>query len=187
MKYQLFILLVVILPFASLSCNNTNKSSKEVVKKTNLQQLIKSNQSNSSINWITLAELEEKTALNPKKAIFLFTKKGCPYCKEMKETTLSDPDVIELINKNYYAVMLDGKSKEPITFKGITYINDAPIDEDPKSTWRHNLFAELVEPYNGGYYWPSTVIFDKNLNKIKSFPGSQKPAQFKRLLTNYIR
>ena len=70
MKYQLFILLVVILPFASLSCNNTNKSTKEVVKKTNLQQLIKSNQSNSSINWITLAELEEKAALNPKKAIF---------------------------------------------------------------------------------------------------------------------
>lgn len=187
MKHQLFVLLVIILPIAGTSCNNNNESYKKVEKKTNLKHLIKTNQSNSSINWISLAELEEKIAQNPKKAIFLFTKKGCPYCKEMKETTLSDSEVIKLMNENYYAVMLDGKTKDSITFKGITYTNDAPIEEDPKSTWRHNLFAELVEPYNGGYYWPSTVILDRNLNKIKSFPGSQKPVQFKRLLLNYMK
>ena len=54
----------------------------------------------------------------------------------MKETTLIDPEVIKLINDNYYAVTLDGKSKEAITFKGVTYINDASIEEDPKSTWK---------------------------------------------------
>ena len=82
---------------------------------------------------------------------------------------------------------LSEQSKDTITFKGVDYVNDASIEEDPKSTWRHNLFAELVEPYNGGYYWPSTVILDTKLEKIRSFPGSQKTPQFKRLLMNFMK
>ena len=185
MRSIFFTLMVFILPFAVISCNE--KQSKKTKKETNLKQIIQSNNSYSSINWISLEELEEKMQKEPRKALFLFTKKGCPYCKEMKETTLQDSEIIKLINDNYYAVMLDGKTKEPITFKGITYVNDASIEEDPKSTWRHNLFAELVDPYNGGYYWPSTVILDNKLEKIKSFPGSQKTPQFKRLLLNFMR
>ena len=92
----------------------------------------------------------KKNNAKSQKSHFFIHQKGCPYCKEMKETTLSDSEVIKLMNENYYAVMLDGKTKDSITFKGITYINDAPIEEDPKSTWRHNLFAELVEPLQWG-------------------------------------
>ena len=40
----------------------------------------------------------------------------------MKETTLVDTEIIKIINDNYYAVMVDGKSKEPITFKGQTFM-----------------------------------------------------------------
>lgn len=187
MKQIVVILMVIILPFAVTSCNEKSKKTTKQKKSTNLKQVIKSNSLYSSVNWISLEELELKMKDKPRKVIFLFTKKGCPYCKEMKETTLIDSDVVKMINDKYYAVMLDGKTKEPITFKGFTYVNDASIDEDPKSTWRHNLFADLVDPYNGGYYWPSTVILDENLNKIKSFPGLQKPAQFKRLLLNYMK
>ena len=185
MKQLFFTLLVFILPFVVVSCNENTTN--QVKKEADLKQIIQSNNAYSAIKWISLEELEVKMKKSPRKVILLFTKKGCPYCKEMKETTLIDPDVIKLINDNYYAVTLDGKSKEAITFKGVTYINDASIEEDPKSTWRHNLFAELVEPYNGGYYWPSTVILDNNLDLIKSIPGSQKPPQFKRLLMNYMR
>ena len=103
----------------------------------------------------------------------------------MKETTLVDTEIIKIINDNYYAVMVDGKSKEPITFKGQTFVNDHPNPED--APWRHNFFVEMVDPYNGGYYWPSTVLLDTNLEKIRSFPGSQKAPQFKRLLMNFIR
>ena len=185
MKQFFFTLVVFTLPFVVVSCNE-NTTNQEL-KKTELKQIIKSNNYYSSIKWISLDEIEMKMKKTPRKVILFFTKKGCPYCKEMKETTLIDPEVIKLVNDNYYAIALDGKTKEAINFKGVTYINDASIEEDPKSTWRHNLFAELVEPYNGGYYWPTTVILDTNLNLIKSFPGIQKPAQFKRLLVNYLK
>lgn len=185
MKQIITTLLVIILPFAVISCNENESKPKK--KKTNLKQVIKANNLYSSINWISLEELEKRAQTDPRKVIFLFTKKGCPYCKEMKETTLLDSEIIKMINDNYYAVLLDGKTKKSITFKGVTYVNDASIEEDPKSTWRHNLFAELVEPYNGGYYWPTTVILDSKLEKIRSFPGLQKPAQFKRLLINFSK
>ncbi|MDG1917570.1 MAG: thioredoxin fold domain-containing protein [Flavobacteriales bacterium] len=185
MKQFFFTLMVFTLPFAVVSCNENE--GKKVKKETNLKQIIKSSNAYSSIEWLSLDELDAKMKESPRKVILLFTKKGCPFCKEMKETTLQDSEIIKLINNNYYAVMLDGKSKDTITFKGIDYVNDASIEKDPKSTWRHNLFAELVEPYNGGYYWPSTVLLDTELEKIKSFPGSQKPAQFKRLLMSYTR
>jgi thioredoxin-related protein len=185
MKQFFFTLMVIILPFVVVSCNEIE--SKKVKKETNLKQIIKSSNAYSSVQWITLDELNVKMKQSPRKVILFFTKKGCPYCKEMKETTLQDSEIIKLINENYYAVMLDGKSKDTITFKGVDYVNDASIEEDPKSTWRHNLFAELVEPYNGGYYWPSTVILDTKLEKIRSFPGSQKTPQFKRLLMNFMK
>ena len=185
MKQIVVILTVLVLPFWVSSCNNEKANPKTDQEKASLKEVIKTNQSNASIEWLTLNELDKKMAKTPKKVIFLFTKKGCPYCKEMKETTLSDAEIIKLMNDNYYAVMLDGKSKEPMTFKGVTYVNDHPNPED--APWRHNLFSELVDPFNGGYYWPSTVVFDENYNKIRSFPGLQKPAQFKRLLMNFIR
>ena len=40
------------------------------------------------------------------------------------------------------------------------YINDVSIEEDPKSTWRHNLFFELVAPTNNNHYWPTIVILN---------------------------
>ena len=159
MKHLLFTLMVIILPFAVVSCNDT--SSKKVKKQTDLKQIIQSNNAYSSIKWISLEELEIKMKKSPRKVILLFTKKGCPYSKEMKETTLVDTEIIKIINDNYYAVMVDGKSKEPITFKGQTFVNDHPNPED--APWRHNFFVEMVDPYNGGYYWPSTVLLDTNL------------------------
>jgi thioredoxin-related protein len=183
MKHIIITLMVFVLPFAVVSCNQDSKPQKK--NKTNLKQVIKSNTIYSSVNWISTEELDKKMAQSPKKVLILFTKKGCPYCKEMKESTLIDPEIIKLINDNFYAVMLDGKSKEPIVFRGQTYVNDHPNPED--APWRHNLFAELVEPYKGGYYWPSTVFLNSDFSMIRSFPGVQKPPQFKRLLMSIIK
>ena len=73
MKHLLFTLMVIILPFAVVSCNDT--SSKKVKKQTDLKQIIQSNNAYSSIKWISLEELEIKMKKSPRKVILLFTKK----------------------------------------------------------------------------------------------------------------
>lgn len=165
-----FVLFVSTLLFSAITDNDISSLQYATQKKT-------------KIRWVELSDVQELMAKKPKKVLMLFYRQNCPYCKEMKETTLQDPEVVKLVNDNFYAVMVDGKTKEALTFMGETYLNDHPNPED--KPWIHNLYRKYVEPYNGGYYWPSTVIFDKNLNKEKSFPGLQKTVQFKRLLKIY--
>jgi thioredoxin-related protein len=178
MKKIIFSIFIII-PFFVSSCNNKQES-----KKINLKEVIKSSNTYTAVNYLELSELEVLMAKEPKKIMMIFYQKNCPYCQEMKETTLMDPDIIKLINDNFYAVLVDGKSKEDITFRGVTYINDHANPED--KPWRHNFFVEYIEPYNGGYYWPSTIFLNEKFEKMRTFPGLQKPAQFKRVLQNMI-
>lgn len=182
MKSFLSVFLLVI-PFMVVSCDGNKKES--TTAKPDLKELIKANNAYAEINWISLEELDEKMKKAPKKVMVFFYRQGCPYCEEMKATTLVDKAIIKLVNDNFYAVMLDGKSKDPMTFNGVTYVNDHPNPED--APWRHNLFAALVDPYNGGYYWPSTVFLNDKYEKMRSFPGQQKTPQFMRVLQNMMK
>ena len=179
MRHLIFTILIVF-PFFVSSCNNTSKNDK-----VNIKDMIKNSNAYSAINFIELSELEVLMAKAPKKVMILFYQSNCPYCKEMKETTLIDDDIIKMVNDNFYAVMINGKSKKEITFRGVTYVNDHPNQED--NPWRHNLFVELVDPYNGGYYWPTTIFLNDKFEKLRGVPGLQKAPQFKRVLQNMIK
>ena len=102
----------------------------------------------------------------------------------MKKTTLLDPKIIKMINDNFYAVMFDGRSKEAVVLNKITYTNQEQNTDVPSN---HDLHKELVEPYNNNIYWPSTVFLNQNFQKLRSYPGLQKPAQFPRVLQNMIK
>ena len=121
----------------------------------------------------------------PKKVMIFFYQNGCPYCKEMKETTFQSFEIIKQLNDNFYPVMFNGKSKEPTTFNGVEYVNEHPNPED--APWRHNLFFTFADPYQGNYYWPTTVLLNEKFEKIKSLPGKQNPATFQRHLQNATR
>ena len=65
---------------------------------------------------------------------------------------------------------------------GKKYINDVSIEEDPNSTWRHNLFFELVSPTKGNFYWPTVVIVDGKNKKVAQLPGFKSKQQLLRSL-----
>ena len=124
-----------------------------------------------SINWVSLSEAEKYSEKYNKNMLIYFYRNNCDYCKRMKNEVLSDPQIIKLINENFFPVKLDGKSKKPIMYNGKKYINDVSIEEDPNSTWRHNLFFELVSPTKGNFYWPTVVIVDGKNKKVAQLPG----------------
>ena len=172
-------LFLILTPFLVTSCDN--KKQKEST--TDLKEVIKSNKIYANINWVEISELDELMAKESKKIMLFFYRPGCPYCQEMKKTTLLDPKIIKMINDNFYAVMFDGRSKEAVVLNKITYINQEQNTDVPSN---HDLHKELVEPYNNNIYWPSTVFLNKNYQKLRSYPGLQKPAQFPRVLQNMI-
>ena len=137
----------------------------------------------NSINWVSLSEGEKYSEKYKKNMLIFFYRDNCEYCMRMKKEVLSDPQIIKLINENFFPVMLNGKSKKTISYNGKKYINDVSIEEDPKSTWRHNLFFELVTPTKGNFYWPTIVIINGKDEKVAQLPGFKSKPQLLRSLT----
>ena len=136
----------------------------------------------NSINWISLSEGEKYSEKYKKNMLIYFYRNNCDYCKRMKDEVLTDPQIVKLINENFFPVKLDGKTKKSIKYNGKNYINDVSIEEDPKSSWRHNLFFELVAPTKGNFYWPTIVIIDSEDKKVAQLPGFRSKQQLLRSL-----
>ena len=68
-----------------------------------------------------------------KNMLLFFYRPDCEYCEKMKNESLADPSVISLINENFFPVMINGKSKDPITYNDITYVNNKPTPAPTKN------------------------------------------------------
>ena len=147
--------------------------------------LISFSQGNPSntINWLTLSEAEKYSEKYNKNMLIFFYRNNCDYCMRMKKEVLSDPQIIKLINENFFPVMLDGKSKKPITYNGKKYINTVSAKEDSTFRWRHDFAFELIATKNGSITWPSIAILNSQKKKIKTLAGFRSKPQLLRSLT----
>ncbi|MBL0144624.1 MAG: DUF255 domain-containing protein [Chitinophagaceae bacterium] len=73
------------------------------------------------INWLTLAEAEKAFKANPKPILIDVYTDWCGWCKVMDKDTYSKKNVINYINKNYYAVKFDAEQAASITWGDKTY------------------------------------------------------------------
>ncbi len=85
-------------------------------------------------------------------AIFIHTD-WCSYCANMKETTLKNSKVIDILNSSYYFISFDAESKEDINFGGRVY----RYVPSGRNTGTHELARELGEQ-NGHMGYPSFVV-----------------------------
>ena len=72
-----------------------------------------------NINWMTWEQAVEKSqqASHKKILIHIYTD-GCQPCKNMDLTTFVAPEVVDLVNNNFYPVKLDARSKKDLTYNG---------------------------------------------------------------------
>ena len=174
---KLFLICISVLLIA---CSNKEKEQ----QKQDLKEIIKANNAYSHIKWTNINDLDLLMQKSPKKVMIYFYRSGCPYCKEMKETTFKNQKVIKLLNDNFYAVMFDGRTKENAILNTITYVNK---EQSIDIASNHELHTALVDPYNKNIYWPSTVFLNEKYEKLRSFPGLQKQDNFPKVLENMMR
>ena len=141
-------------------------------------------QSTNNINWLDLNEAESLSEKSNKNMLLFFYRDNCDFCEKMKSQTFTDSTVINLINENFFPVMLNGKSKTPITYNKKEFINDKPNPED--NPYFHNLFKELVDMKEGNYYWPTIVIINGEHKKIIQGSGFWPKEQTLRNLKQII-
>lgn len=127
------------------------------------------------INWVTVEEAEQLVAENPKKIFVDVYTDWCGWCKRMDANTFSHPDIVKYINENFYAVKLNAEQTDPITFRGVRYVNENP----GQGRSSHNFARALLQ---GRMSYPSVAFFDEQLNLITALPGYRDAKQFEPIL-----
>lgn len=134
--------------------------------------LIAGTVSAQKINWMTMNEALELQKTTPKKIFMDVYTTWCGPCKMLERDTFSNKDVIEYVNKNYYAVKFNAEGTEEITFEDFTYTNPN-YQEGRKGRNATHFFADALKLR--GY--PSLVFFEDDGALIQAVPGYKTPPQ----------
>ena len=101
----------------------------------------------------------------------------------MMKNTLTNKEIISLVNGNFFPVKINGYTKDTIKFNSKTYTNQQPIDHG--YSFRHDLFFELGRTKNS-ITAPTIVILNNNYEILKLFPGFQPKELLSRNLKKII-
>ncbi|SEL82203.1 Thioredoxin-like [Aquimarina amphilecti] len=123
-------------------------------------------QENKTINWITFEQLDDSLALKPKKVIVSFYADWCAYCKKMDRVVYTKSEVIEKINKNYYAVKMNAESRDTIIFDGAIFTNKNYLTSRNAI---HQIPVLLASRKNNSFSLPATIFLDENFKVRKRY------------------
>lgn len=124
------------------------------------------------INWMTMNEALAAQKKAPKKIFMDVYTTWCGPCKLLDKNTFTDKEVIEYVNKNYYAVKFNAEGTEEVNYQDFVYTNP---NYDPARKGRNSqhLFAHALK-VNA---YPSVVFFKENGDLIQAVPGYRTPPQ----------
>ena len=142
-------------------------------------------ESKTKIQWLSLEKAEELAKKYDSDMLVFFFRKGCPECQKMKVETLKDPEIIRLINENFFPVMLNARTKDTIIYNGKKYTNQQPKEDG--ETWRHDLYHELVVGGGHQYVYPYIVVINGKNQNEKYLPGFKPAILLKRILRLLIK
>ena len=142
--------------------------------------LFLSNSTNAQeVQWVSFEEAIALNKENPKPILVDIYTDWCGWCKKMDKDTYANPVIAAYINKNYYAVKLDGEGSAPITYKEYTF--KLNTERRPKY---HELSAMLM---NGKLSYPTTVFMNKKEELLTRIPGYLNPRKMEMVLTYFIK
>jgi len=125
------------------------------------------------INWMSLKDVAEAQKTNPKNVLIDVYTNWCGPCKLMDKNTFSNPDIIRIINKNYYAVKFNAEGNETVKFMNKVFTNP---NFDSTKTQRRNSSHQFTQFLDVNAY-PSTLFFDSEMNYLTPVRGYLNPKQ----------
>ena len=111
----------------------------------------------AQLKTYSLIEAEKLEQAVPKPLFVFMQTSQCKNCKMMENYTFKNPEVIQLLNDNFYFVSLDAESKVPIIFKKHTF----SYKPKGKNTGMNELVEDLAT-VDGEITFPTFSILDKN-------------------------
>jgi thioredoxin-related protein len=125
------------------------------------------------IKWVSLEKAVELQKKQPKKIIMDMYTAWCGPCKMLDKNTFGNADVIDYINKNYYAVKFNAEGNETVNFQGNVFTNPS---YDPGRAKSRNSQHQLSSFFRVTAY-PTMVFLDEKAQFITPVVGYKNPQQ----------
>lgn len=125
------------------------------------------------INWVTFEEAIELQKKKPKKIMMDMYTVWCGPCKMLDKNTFHNKDVVDYVNKHYYAVKFNAEGNEVVNFNNRTFENP---NYDPAKAKRRNSGHQLARHFKVQAY-PTLVFLDENAGFIAPIKGYKTPQQ----------
>lgn len=136
---------------------------------------LKTDKKENAIRWMGFDEAVQLSKKHPKKIFIDVFTSWCGWCKRMDATTYTDKDIINLINKYYYAVRLDAETKDTFHFNNHLFYNAAPGQRGSVNELASSLLDGKLE-------YPTTVYLDEKVNRLTYAAGYMSAADLKTVL-----
>lgn len=130
------------------------------------------------IKWMSFEEAVEKAKKKPKHIFIDVYTDWCGWCKKMDASTFIDPVIVEIMNKEFYAVKFDAEQKDTINFLDTDFVNPNP--DGRRSS--HQLAAALLK---GKMSYPSFVFLNADYEWLTVVNGFRKPPELEMVLTYF--
>ena len=136
-----------------------------------------------TINWMTMEEALKAQAKEPRKIMMDAYTDWCGPCKMLDKNTFQNPDVVDFVNKHFYAVKFNAEGKDDLIYKGDTFTNPEWDASRGKGRNAQHQFAQAL----GIKAYPSIVFFDEEGNPIGPIPGYKTPQELELYLKLFLK
>ncbi|WNJ19579.1 DUF255 domain-containing protein [Pontibacter sp. G13] len=133
--------------------------------------------STPEIEWLSMEEALRRNEENPRKFLIDIYTDWCGWCKKLDQTTFRDPNLVELVNRHFYAVKLDGEFQGDILFQGKNY-----SFVKTGNRGYHALASMLMQGRNS---YPTVAFLDETGKPIGPIPGYRDAKEMQKVITYF--
>lgn len=123
-------------------------------------------------------QLDSLQLQNKKPVLVILHTDWCQYCSAMINAAKTNKGIYEILNKDFYLILMDAEDKNTIKFNGKSY--------SYKPNGLKNGFNELADELTkdrGGLVFPNIILLDDKKNVIFNYPSYLAPKDFIKLLS----